>query len=104
MRPEAGLSVPRRAYLSRGGRVRPEAGFSFPRRACPSRGGLIRPEAGLSVPRRACLSRGGPSQDSPEAGLSIPRRAYPQALLQGLGSKVDRKVDLQGYLTKTHPP
>ena len=58
-RPEADLSVPRRAHLPRGGPIRPEAGLSMPRRAYPSRGGLIHPEAGLSVPRRTCPSRGG---------------------------------------------
>ena len=36
--------------------VCPEAGLSVPRRAYPSRGGPIRPEAGLSVPRRAYLT------------------------------------------------
>ena len=47
-RVEAGLSIPRRAYLS------------------------LCTEAGLSVPRRAYLSL-----LCPEADLSVPRRAYP---------------------------
>jgi len=51
--PEAGLSIPRRAYLSRGGPIYPEAGLFIPRRAYLSRGGHIYPEAGQSIPRRA---------------------------------------------------
>ena len=51
--PEPGLSVPRRAYLPRGGSVRPEAGY-------PSRGGSTYSEAGLPIARRAYPSRGGP--------------------------------------------
>ena len=52
--PEAGLSILRRAYLSRGGPICPEAGLSVPRRVYLSqggpmaRGGSLRPEAGLS--------------------------------------------------------
>ena len=48
--PEAGLSVPRRAHLSRGGPIYPKAGLSA----------HVHPNAGLSVPMRAHLSRGGP--------------------------------------------
>jgi len=45
--PEAGLSVPRRAYLSRGGPIRPEAGYYR------SRGGPVpHLEAGL----QGCLA------------------------------------------------
>ncbi|KAJ1489629.1 hypothetical protein T484DRAFT_3648188 [Baffinella frigidus] len=51
--PEAGLSILRRAYPSRGGSIHPKAGLSVLRRAYPSRGGHIRPEAGLSAPTRA---------------------------------------------------
>ncbi|KAJ1472865.1 hypothetical protein T484DRAFT_1974359 [Baffinella frigidus] len=68
--------VQRRAHLSRGGPNCPEAGPSiprrayrtpFPRRAYPSRGGPTHPEAGLSIPRRAYPSRGGSIR--PKAGL-----------------------------------
>eukprot|EP00290_Baffinella_frigidus_P016902 CAMPEP_0180208094 /NCGR_PEP_ID=MMETSP0987-20121128/10546_1 /TAXON_ID=697907 /ORGANISM="non described non described, Strain CCMP2293" /LENGTH=96 /DNA_ID=CAMNT_0022164197 /DNA_START=56 /DNA_END=346 /DNA_ORIENTATION=- len=57
------MSVPRWAYrpeagLSRGGDVGPEAGLSVPRRAYLFRSGPVCPEAGLSV--TAYLSRGGP--------------------------------------------
>jgi len=44
--PEAGLSVPRRAYPSRCGSTSAEAGLSVPRRAHQSRDGTISPEAG----------------------------------------------------------
>ena len=78
--PEAGISAPRRGYLSRGGYTRLDAGLyvclfrgglSVPRRAYLSRGGPIRPEAGLSVSRRAYLSRGRPIHPYPYRGWPI---------------------------------
>ena len=53
--------------MSRGGPFCPEAGLSVPRRAFLPQGGPVCPEAGLSVPRRASLSQGEP--DGHEAGL-----------------------------------
>ena len=50
--PEAGPSVPKRGYPSRGGPIRPEARLSVQRRAYPSRGGAMsfggRSPAGLA--------------------------------------------------------
>ena len=79
--PEAGLSISRRAYPSRGGLFHPGGGFihsktgqSIPRRAYPSRrrtypfrGGPIHFEAGQSISRRTNKSRGRPI--FPDAGL-----------------------------------
>ena len=111
---EAGLSVPKRAYLSRGG---PATGLSIPRRAYISRGGPICPEAGnpnagLSIPRRACPSRGVPIY--PEAGLSASRWAYlsrsrpiyPEAgLKRWLSLGADQAAaSIQGYLAPKKPP
>ena len=85
MVPNAGVSVLRRAFLSRGGPICPEAGLSVPRRvyvpwrAYLSRGGPFCPEAGLSAPRRACLSLGGPicalsdDTDCSRGGFIYPR-------------------------------
>ena len=78
--PEAGLSVPRRACLSRSGPVCPEAGLSVPRRACLSQGGPVYLKAGMSVLRRACPSLSGPACS--EAGLFAPGRAYPSVFIR----------------------
>ena len=48
--PEAHLSTP--LFVETGGAIYHEAGLSIPRRAHLSRGGPIYPEAGLSIPRR----------------------------------------------------
>ena len=90
---EAGLSIPRRAYPSRGGPIHPEAGLPIPRRAYPSRGGPVCSQAGLSVPRRAYSSRGGPIHF--EAGLSVPKRA---CLSRGGPNRPPEQVPVSAYV------
>ena len=53
------MSIPRRAYQSRGGSFHHAADISIPRQAYPFRGRCIHSKAGLSISRRAYPSRGG---------------------------------------------
>ena len=86
--PEAGLSVLRRAYLSRGGPIRLEAGLSIPRRAFSFRRGPVYLEAGFLFFLDFLQRRGGEFSAAvdvfhsvrvcPEAGLSVLRRALPK--------------------------
>jgi len=74
-------------------------GLSVLKRACLSRGGPICPEVGLSVMRRVCLFRGGSVY--PEAGLPIPRRARPKVLRRKDGHCMYRDTSL---IRKRAPP
>ena len=77
----------------------PEAGLSVPMRACLSRGKPVGPEAGLSVPRGTCLSRGGPV--CLEAGLSIPRS---ENTAEEVEEEEDHEEAVQGYLARKKRP
>ena len=73
--PEAGLSIPRRVYMSRGGPIYPDAGLSVPQWAHPSQGGPVY----LYIPRQVCESRSGPSHPGGNPGgnpKSISHRCY----------------------------
>jgi len=99
-RPSGGM-LPTSSRLRASCRLRtPEAGLSVPRRACLSRGGPVRPEAGLSVPSRACPSRGGPA--CPEAGYrSRGRRIWRRWRRRGITRRVYRGTSL--IRNSTHP-